>query len=187
MSKVDLVLLGLLSEQPRHGYDIKLEIERRHMKAWVGITAPAIYKGLTRLEAKKDLAARHESSGVHPDRTVFSITRQGRKTFQRLIHESLRELEHPFFKLLMGFGFVHLADKDALLSSLALRLERVTALRGGVDEAKENIRAMDCHPETVLEIVQYYSDFIEMEKNWLKRVHAYIASVEPWPEGVFKR
>ncbi len=187
MSKVDLVLLGLLSEAPRHGYDIKQQIEHRHMESWVGITMPAIYKGLTRLEGKNDLSAHSESTATHPDRKVYSITEQGRETFQRLLHESLREPEHPFFRLLMGFGFSHLSEKQALLDSLAQRQERMTVLSAEVDETKRELSERNCGPETSVEIVQYYIDLIEMERKWLKRVHAHIESVEPWPEGVFKR
>jgi DNA-binding PadR family transcriptional regulator len=187
MSKVDLVLLGLLSEAPRHGYDIKQQIEHRHMEGWVGITMPAIYKGLTRLEGKNDLSARSESTATHPDRKVYSITEQGRETFQHLLHESLTELEHPYFRLLMGFGFSHLSEKQALLESLALRQERIKALKVEVKETKKEMRKRDCIPETATEIVQYYIDLIELERKWLKRVHAQIEGLDAWPEGVFKR
>ena len=73
MSKVDLVILGLLMEKARHGYDILQQMERRDMKNWVGVSTPAIYKGLARLESKRVLRARTESGTSHPDRTVYEI------------------------------------------------------------------------------------------------------------------
>jgi len=186
VSKVDLVLLGLLSEEPRHGYDIKQEIKRRNMENWVGVTTPAIYKGLARLEAKKDLSAHSETSSAHPDRTVYSITEQGRETIQRILHQSISELVHPFFPMLMGYGFAHLSDKPTLLASLATRLERVRGLRKEVEEIHEHFEEAECYPETAMDIVQYYADLVEMEIKWLKRILAKTEGTEPWPEGVFK-
>ncbi len=187
MSKVDLVLLGLLSEEPRHGYDIKQEIERRNMEAWVGITTPAIYKGLARLEGKKDLTAHSETGTAHPDRTVYTITEQGRETFQRILHQALTEMVHPYFPMLMGYGFSHLSDKSELLASLAARLEAVTALRAEVAGIHEHFKMAECYPETAMDIVQYYADLVEMEIKWLGRIHEKISRTEPWPEGVMKQ
>jgi len=187
MSKVDLVLLGLLSEQPRHGYDIKQEIKRRNMDSWVGITTPAIYKGLARLEGKKDLSAHSETTAAHPDRIVYSITDQGRETFQRILHQSLTEFVHPYFPMLMGYGFAYLSDKPTLLDSLKSRLEGFAALKDEVAEIEKQFKEAECYPETALDIVQYYMDLVEMEIKWLKRILAKIEGVEPWPEGVFKR
>ena len=100
MLKIDLVLLGLLMEQPRHGYDIKQEIDQRDMKSWVGISTPSIYNGLARLERQGALEAHKEPGGQHGDRTVYTITNQGRSLFELNLQQAFTELEHPLFQIL---------------------------------------------------------------------------------------
>ena len=45
----DLVVLGLLSEGPMHGYEIVAELERREVKDWAGISRPQVYYSLDKL------------------------------------------------------------------------------------------------------------------------------------------
>ena len=39
----DLVLLSLLAERPMHGYQANLELERREVRDWAGISRPQVY------------------------------------------------------------------------------------------------------------------------------------------------
>ena len=37
----DMVLLSLLAERPMHGYQANLELERRQVRDWAGVSRPA--------------------------------------------------------------------------------------------------------------------------------------------------
>ncbi len=50
MGAIDILVLGLLSEKPRHGYEINREIECRGYRQWIKVSTVAIYKALSRLE-----------------------------------------------------------------------------------------------------------------------------------------
>ena len=75
----DLVLLSLLAERPMHGYQADLELERRQVRDWAGISRPQVYYSLEKL-AKLDLLRtgvdREPAAG--PDRKVFALTGKGR-------------------------------------------------------------------------------------------------------------
>jgi DNA-binding PadR family transcriptional regulator len=45
----DLVLLSLLVEQPVTGYQANLELERRNIHDWAGISRPQVYYSLGKL------------------------------------------------------------------------------------------------------------------------------------------
>src|ERR1700719_4263036 len=45
----DLVLLSLLSERPMPGYQANLELERRQVRDWAGISRPQVYYSLEKL------------------------------------------------------------------------------------------------------------------------------------------
>lgn len=80
LTTADLVLLSLLAEQPMHGYQAHLELERRAVRDWAAISLPQIYLSLERL-AERGLLRRMKSSepAGGPDRSVFETTAEGRK------------------------------------------------------------------------------------------------------------
>lgn len=75
----DLVLLSLLAECPMHGYQANLELERRHVRDWAGVSRPQIYYSLEKLERLGLLRIRKDAEpAAGPDRSVFAVTASGR-------------------------------------------------------------------------------------------------------------
>jgi DNA-binding PadR family transcriptional regulator len=75
----DLVLLSLLAEQPMHGYQANLELERRQVQDWAGISRPQVYYSLEKLERLgliREAGGREPALG--PERRVFATTQKGR-------------------------------------------------------------------------------------------------------------
>lgn len=76
----DLVLLSLLAEQPMHGYQANLELERRQVQDWAGVSRPQVYYSLEKLQRLKLI---HEDSNqepaLGPERRIFSTTAKGRE------------------------------------------------------------------------------------------------------------
>jgi DNA-binding PadR family transcriptional regulator len=81
----DLVLLSLLAEEPMHGYQANLELERRQVQDWAGISRPQVYYSLEKLAAldliheapqSKDMKTHEPALG--PERRVFTTTAKGR-------------------------------------------------------------------------------------------------------------
>jgi len=108
-------LLKLLSEVPRHGYDLIREIRD---KGW-GAGAGSVYPLLAALESAGLIAGREEG-----DRRIYEITEQGR----RLLGEHAAELE----RLLNDAGDDEEAEDDhpTQLRSSAGRLMQAVAQLG---------------------------------------------------------
>jgi DNA-binding PadR family transcriptional regulator len=85
----DLVLLSLLAERPMHGYQANLELERRQVRDWAGISRPQVYYSLDKL-ARQGLtrATKSNDPAAGPERTVFETTTRGRNA---LAHALKRE------------------------------------------------------------------------------------------------
>lgn len=77
----DLVLLSLLAERPVHGYQANLELERRQVRDWAGISRPQVYYSLEKL-ARLGLikSADTDEPVAGPERSVFGTTAAGRTT-----------------------------------------------------------------------------------------------------------
>src|SRR5438270_11126654 len=75
----DLVLLSLLAEQPLHGYQANLELERREVRDWAGISRPQVYYSIEKL-ARLGLirAAESDEPAAGPERAMFGTTAKGR-------------------------------------------------------------------------------------------------------------
>jgi len=75
----DLVLLSLLAEQPMHGSQAYLELERRQVQDWAGVSRPQVYYSLEKL-ARLGLIAEtgDREPALGPERRIFSTTAKGR-------------------------------------------------------------------------------------------------------------
>ena len=75
----DLVLLSLLAERPMHGYEANLELQRREVRDWAGISRPQVYYSLEKL-ARLGMIRASDSDAPHagPERRVFATAAKGR-------------------------------------------------------------------------------------------------------------
>ena len=75
----DLVLLSLLAEQPMHGYQANLELERREVQDWAGLSRPQVYYSLEKLARLGLITDAGESEpALGPERRTVSTTAKGR-------------------------------------------------------------------------------------------------------------
>jgi DNA-binding PadR family transcriptional regulator len=75
----DLVLLSLLAERPMHGYEANLELERRQVRDWAGISRPQVYYSLDKLGRLGLIrGAGSEEPQAGPERRIFGTSAKGR-------------------------------------------------------------------------------------------------------------
>lgn len=76
----DLVLLSLLAERPMHGYEANLELERRQVRDWAGISRPQVYYSLEKLAAMGLVrTGKSDEPVAGPERSVLLTTARGRE------------------------------------------------------------------------------------------------------------
>lgn len=102
----DLVLLSLLAERPMHGYPANLELERREVRDWAGISRPQVYYSLEKLARWSFVrAVESDEPAAGPDRRVFETTASGRRGLARALERE---------------GWTTGRDRPAFLTWLAL-------------------------------------------------------------------
>jgi DNA-binding PadR family transcriptional regulator len=75
----DLVLLSLLAERPLHGYQANLELERREVRDWAGISRPQVYYSLEKLAGAKLIRAAGRAKALAgPEHQAYRTTAKGR-------------------------------------------------------------------------------------------------------------
>src|SRR5262245_55988173 len=104
----DLVLLSLLAEQPMHGYQANLELERRQVQDWAGVSRPQVYYSLEKLAR---LGLVHESGdqepALGPERRVLSTTAKGRTALASALERAdwTTQRERPPFLTWMALSW----------------------------------------------------------------------------------
>ncbi|MCD6319156.1 MAG: PadR family transcriptional regulator, partial [Candidatus Desulfofervidaceae bacterium] len=96
--KLELILLGLLKDKAKHGYELKRLIEEE-IKPLTNVTLTSIYYTLEKLAQKGYLTFQREQEGHRPARRVYSLTPKGEKHLNKLLIRNFLLLERPFFNL----------------------------------------------------------------------------------------
>jgi DNA-binding PadR family transcriptional regulator len=118
-----LVVLGLIAEEPRHGYDIIKALEARFQGAY-SPSPGAIYPMLQMLE-EADLV----SSEATGNKRLYSITEQGRAHLEEHAAE-LQRINDQIRDASSEVGGVALGDEIRALRWTVFRLIRAGALTG---------------------------------------------------------
>lgn len=129
-SDADIVLLSLLAEQPRHGYDLDRVIEQRGYRQWTSLAFSSVYYLLKRLSERGLLEPDEGSQGR---RTVFRVTEAGRRELRQAAGERVLAPAPPSAGVLPALNAYSRLDDPALAALLARRAE---ALLGRLDELR---------------------------------------------------
>jgi DNA-binding PadR family transcriptional regulator len=152
---LELAVLGLLAEQPLHGYELKKRLSETLGPLW-GISFGSLYPALRRLERNGDIeatdavetsrtgfvptgsldgdlaAARQRRRALPGRRTrkAYRITEQGRGTFAELLVDDNLDDDRSFALKLSFCRFLGHADRLALLERRRNQLsQRLTKAR----------------------------------------------------------
>lgn len=104
----DLVLLSLLAERPMHGYEANLELERRQVRDWAGISRPQVYYSLEKLARTGLIRGRESDDPVEgPERSVFATTAKGRSALASALEkeEWTKQRDRPAFLTWMALSW----------------------------------------------------------------------------------
>ena len=129
-SDADIVVLSLLAEQPRHGYDLDRVIEQRGYRQWTSLAFSSVYYLLKRLSERGLLEPDEDSQGR---RTVFRVTEAGHRELRQAAGERVLAPAPPSAGVLPALNAYSRLDDPALA---ALLVHRAEALLGRLDELR---------------------------------------------------
>lgn len=157
-SDADIVLLSLLAEQPRHGYDLDRVIEQRGYRQWTSLAFSSVYYLLKRLSERGLLKPDEGSQGR---RTVFRVTDAGRHELRNAASARVLSPAPPSAGVLPALNAYPRLDDPALV---ALLEQRVEALLGRLDELRALRAQVD--EEHALAIFDYEILRQEADLTW---------------------
>jgi DNA-binding PadR family transcriptional regulator len=167
-SPAGLTVLTLLGAMPLHPYGMQRVIKSLGKDEVVNIGQRAnLYKTIKRLHEAGLIAVRQTERTQYPERTVYELTEEGRRTGLLWLRDMLSapRNEYPAFPAALSFAMV--LDPDEVASELARRLSAVQDHLAHLDSQLESYREL---PRIVLIETEYARAIAHAEADWLSSV-----------------
>lgn len=137
MIEQELLLLGLLREGPKHGYDIKVKV-KEILFLFAGIQVKSVYYPLEVLERKGLIVKKIEKIGKRPKRIVYTLSTKGKNRFNELLNRSIIELKRPQFNLDLSLYFLHYLKPLSARRRLRARLSILNKISQGLAQMSKS-------------------------------------------------
>lgn len=168
-SPAALTVLTLLGAIPLHPYGMQRLIKNLGKDEVVNIGQRAnLYKTIKRLHEAGLIAVRQTERTQYPERTVYELTEEGRRTGLLWLRDMLAtpRNEYPAFPAALSFAMA--LDADQVASELARRLSAVQDHLARLDSQLESYR--DILPRIVQIETEYARAIARAEADWLSLV-----------------
>ncbi len=140
ISKTDLMLLGMLIREPMHGYELVDQLGGPYMSVWVKMGRASVYYALNRL-ARAGFVSRHsERHGGKPERTVYSITDEGRREFFTEVEVALGELPESMQSFDIALYYSDRLEPSVATSRILARLTSLQQALSLLERTLEDAR-----------------------------------------------
>ena len=168
---VQLVILGILSEQPRHGYELRQEVERRLYATFINLSGGSLYYNLGQLERAGYVEkAWIEQKGRYPTRQVYQITLTGREYLKTELRRLLLDTdarEKVFDPLNAALAFWQPGDVSELREALVIQLQWARKRAEWITKQQAYWRGQDIAiPQA--KIIEHGLVHLEAEIVWLE-------------------
>jgi DNA-binding PadR family transcriptional regulator len=170
----EFLVLGLVAEMPRHGYELEQVIEERGMREWTQIGFSSIYYVLGKLEQKGLIKADIPASAKA--KKSYEMTAKGRETLVDQTLTTLKSVQPTYPSLLLGMVHWSVLTREQALDALRTRKSAL---------AKELERIENIHfegqplPDYVDAIFEFSIGQLKAEAGWIERTLAYMET-KPW-------
>ncbi len=130
MSTIDLVILGILTDNPLNAFELTRLIDEKQIGKFLKISKPAVYKSCKRLFKNEFLDGETVREGEMPEKVIYSVTKEGKDRFYELMDNYSKELNPIFFEFNSFIWHIEKINK-------ADGLEMLNRLKGGMVEFRD--------------------------------------------------
>ncbi|MDN5915913.1 MAG: PadR family transcriptional regulator [Pseudonocardia sp.] len=158
----ELVVLGLVIERPRHGYELDRTIAERGIRQWADVAFSSIYYVLGKLEQRGFVLA-GATSGPR-SRRIYSATAEGRAAASTAAGGMLGDAAAAFSPFVVGLANVDLVDPEQFRAQLRERARALTEQITAVEVARDTRHEL---PPAARLVFSYTLATLVAERDWL--------------------
>ncbi len=166
MTNAELVLLSLIAEAPRHGYELEKVIEERGMRNWTDIAFSSIYFLLNKLVKEGYISVSAQpAAGRGPAKKVYAVMPRGIYALREGVRSSLANPFPGDRAFLFGLSCLPLLPLKEVESALQARRAALLARREEL--ANHPALSQPGFPEHVTAMFSYSLVGLDAELTWL--------------------
>ena len=166
MIEHELLFLGLLMEGPKHGYEIKRQLEEE-LFPFLGLKIKSIYYPLRKMEKLGLVAKDLGREGKFPEKFVYSITSKGKKIFDHLLTENFLSIERPYFNVDLSLYFLPYVDQKIAKRRLRARVIFLKRIKRDLESIKKNLKKTSKH---LLIFLEHDLDLVSAESKSISKL-----------------
>ena len=167
MATIDLIVLGMLKQEPLSAYDIQKLVEYRNISKWVKISTPSIYKKVIQLEEKGYITSDTVQGENLADKAIYSLTADGEKEFETLMLEIASKPINFFLDfnaVIVNLASLLPENQKLCLMQIESNIQMLKAyLQDNIDR-KENVPEI---PETGMAVLQQQFILAGAIETWI--------------------
>ena len=172
ISRMAVMILGLLSEAERHGYDLLREMDERGMLRWSRASKVGVYKALARLQEGGYLTSWTEKDGNLPEKRVYAITAAGEEKLQDLVYSLCSSREPLRLDTAAGLAFIGCLESGEAAEALHMRRDFLAAQAVRLSREKKLLEGLA--DDMLLDILARERNMYREELRWLGAIIARI-------------
>lgn len=176
LTQIEIILLALLYEEDRYGYEIESVIEERNMRKWTKIGFSSIYNSLKNLEKKDLVGSRYEEEFGSPARKVYFVSDTAKEYVRETIKNIIHSPRRVYSDFSIGMAFSDILQKEEVKwclvryrESLVKRQDEILQNYNKEPEVQNKIhlKALFTHPLKLIEAeIEWINEIIEeIEEN----------------------
>lgn len=135
----DLMFLGLLQEGPKHGYEIKKEINNV-VSQFTGINVKSVYYPLKKLEERDMVSKRAGKAGKRPEKYVYRVTKKGKEEFVKLLNKNFLVIQRPYLNVDLSLYFLQYVDPQVVKRRLENRLNGLKKIKDWAEKREKTLQ-----------------------------------------------
>ena len=172
----DLVVLALLAEGPRHGYELIVELERREVSDWVNVSSPQVYYSLRKLAQRGLIASVPSEGSGGPERQSYRITSEGEIEMAAALGREGWATERPYQPFVTWLAMAKHTDEATRAQVIAARLNFVNTT---IARERHTLKTFGTQHGPMIEEARLMIELtiaqFECERVWLEKVKRLLA------------
>jgi DNA-binding PadR family transcriptional regulator len=167
ISNREAALLGLVSEKPKHAYEIENDIQERDMRYWTEISMSSVYKLLNKLESRELLESQVKLSKNNVAQKIYSITEKGKKALREKLRELISAWQPCIHPVDIGLANLFLLNKREAIEGLDSYSESLDKMIQCYIELEKFLVDGNCPPGNI-QLATRRIHLLRAEKEWLR-------------------
>ncbi|MBJ8054432.1 PadR family transcriptional regulator [Bacillus cereus] len=156
---VDILLLAELIAGPKHGYEIKKNIQNR-LGDNFELNHNMLYPTLRRFENMGAITKNVHKQVGKPNRNMYNITETGEEIFHEILREFPEKIATNNAEFLVRIALFEKLDYEA-------RKEILTTRQNVLQKQLTAIQSLDVVSSFITEVVKFTNSRIEHELHWI--------------------